>query len=191
MARLGDNPTKNPLTGNEGLAATDPSTGDDVSFTPLILATFCAQNIPLANGTSNGMIDGASYAKLLALDTQAETNTRVSQLAEVAIPIFISSPSNGFAAIYQHVCDVPWVLAFDQLYVSAGSTNVTVNKNGNAIAGLTSNPATTVANKYTGSDSAANMTLNQGDILGITLAGTTGNCANLYASIRANATISS
>ena len=189
MARFSGNPIKNPLFGNEYIPATDPSTGNDIAFTPLIITQFVANNMALANGSTNGLIDPGSYAKLLALDTQAQTNTRVGQLAEVAIPVFVSTPSNGTFAIYQHVCDVPWVLSFDYLYCSAGSTNVSITKNGVAIAGLTTNPATSVSAQFFVSGGSSNYTLNQGDVLGITFAGTTGNCANLYASIRANATI--
>jgi hypothetical protein len=190
MARFSGNPLKNPLTGNEYIPATDPSTGNDISFTPLIITQFVAQNMQLAAGSSNGLIDPGSYAKLLALDTQAATNIRVAQLAEVSIPTFFSGPANGGFAIYQHVLDVPWALSFAYLVCSAGSTNVTVSIGGVAVAGMTNIPCTPVSGTFLVAGGSSNYTLYQTNSLTITFSGTTGNCANVALSIRANATIS-
>ena len=190
MARFSGDPVKNPLFGNEFIPCTDPLDGNDKSFTPIIITQFVASNMALANGSTNGLIDPTSYAKLLALDTQAQTNIRINQLAEVAIPVFFGAPSNGAFSIYQHCLDIPWVLALQNLMCSAGSTNVTITKNGVSIGGLTSNPCTSVAAQFAVSGGSTNYTFNNGDILGITFAGTTGNCVNFAASIKANATIS-
>ena len=190
MARFSDNPIKNPLSGSEDMAATDPSTGNDVAITPLILTQFVATHMAVAAGSSNGLIDPTSYNKLLALDTQAQTNTRVNQLAEVSVPVFFSAPADGTFVIYQHCLDVSWVLAMGYLFCSAGSTNVTVLKNGVAIGGFTSVPASSTPVQYTVSGGSSNYTFGFGDILSLNFAGTTGNCKNLGLSMRANATIS-
>ena len=189
MARFSGNPIKNPLAGNEFMAATDASTNNDIAITPIIITQFVMQNGQVANGSSNGLIDATNYAKLIGLETQAQTNVRVAQLAEVAIPLFVAAPTNTSFAIYQHVCDVSWTLAFDYLYCSAGSTNVTLLRNGTAILGFTNNPATTTPATFTVAGGTGGYTFNQGDILGITFTGTTGNCANMFCSIRANANV--
>lgn len=190
MGRFSGNPPKGVLAGNECIPATDLSTGSDIVITPFVLAQFVMTYGQVANGSSNGLIDAANYAKLKALDTQAQTDTRVAKLAEVAIPIFFGGVLvDGSFSIYTHVLDIPWVLSFQQLLVSAGSTNVTLTKNGVAIAGLTTNPATTVTAQYPVSGGSSGYTFNQGDVLGITFAGTTGNAKNLAASVKANATI--
>ena len=190
MGRFSGNPLKPTLAGNELIPATDPSTGNDIAFTPSILTQFVANNMAVASGTSNGLIDSASYAKLLALDTQAQTNVRVGQLAEVAIPIFFSAPVNGAYTIYQHCLDVPWVFALGNFFCSAGSTNVTVTKNGTAIPGFTSVPATSTPGQFPVSGGSSNYTLNAGDLLAVSFAGTTGNCVNLGISLKAKSTIS-
>lgn len=197
MARFSDNPLKSPLTGTEYIPATDPTTGsgpddwEDISMNPVILTMFVQDTMGVANGSSNGLVDPTNYAKLLALDTQAQTDTRVADLAQVAIPVFLSSPADGNFPIYQHVCDVAWMLAFDYQSCTQGSTNVTITRNGVAIPGLTTNPATTMGQQFNVAGGSSNYTFNRGDILGLTLTGTTGNCANVLASIRANAVIPS
>lgn len=190
MARLNQNPVKSPLSGSEGGSLTDPTTDNDVGFTPLTITQFAQQNMTLATGSTQGLVSGPNGDKIAQLPTEAQLTTKINQLAEVAIPIFVSTPVNGSIAIYQHVCDVPWVLAFAYGVLSAGSTTATLTKNGANIAGFTNvNLADTVVT-MTGTDTPANMTLNQQDILGVTLAGTTGAAANLRISLRANATIS-
>ena len=191
MARFSGNPQKSPLAGNEDIAATDPSTGNDIAITPLVITQFVATNMGVAAGSTNGLIDAASYAKLLALDTQAQTNVRVGQLAEMPFPIFFSAPANGTFVIYQHILDIAIQLQNGYFFCSAGSTNVTILKNGSAIPGFTSVPATTVPAQYSVSGGSTNYTFNIGDILSINFAGTTGNCVNVGASLRANGQISS
>lgn len=143
----------------------------------------------LAGGTVQGAMTGPQSDKLNALPTAASLSTQIGELAEVAFPIFVSAPANGTIVIYQHVLDVPWVLAFAYAAVSAGTTNVSIQKNGVNIAGFTNGSVTSSPATFTGTDSPENMTLNQGDTLGLALAGTTGGTANLRLSIRANGTI--
>lgn len=189
MARFSGNLIKNPLAGNEIFPATDPTSGLDIGATPVILSSYVAQNLPLANGSTNGAMTGAQATKLNALPTAASLSKQIGELGEVAIPVFVATPTNGSISIYQHVLDVPWTLAFAYASLSAGSTNVTITKNGVNIAGFTSVAVGNTSTTMTGTDTPANMTFNQQDVLGFTLAGTTGGAANLLLSIRANATI--
>lgn len=193
MARFSGNPVKSPLYGNESVPATDPSTTDDIQFTPTIITQFVAQNMQVANGSSNGLIDAASYTKLLALDTQAQTNTRVNQLAELAIPTFFSAPANGYFWIYQHVITTPWLLDAANTFCSAGTTNLTVLKNGTSLVGLSNMVVTTAARTYSVSvgTGSSNYTYNLGDVLGLSFSGTTGTCVNAAVSIGGTAVISS
>lgn len=189
MARLNQNPVKAVLAGTEGWAAVDPSTGDDVGLTPLTITQFAQSNMALASGIDQGLMSGAQATKLNALPAVASLNSQIGQLAEVAFPIFVSSPADGTIEIYTHVLDTPWVLDFARIGLSAGSTNVTLMKNGANIAGLTNCPISVTAATFTGTDTVPNMTLNSGDVLGITLAGTTGTAKNLMLSLRANSVI--
>lgn len=189
MARFSGNPIKGILAGNEDIAATDPATNADISITPMVITQFVATNMGLASGSTNGLIDGLSFAKLLALDTQAQTDARVALLAQVAIPVFFSVPADGSFKIYQHILDMAWTLSLANLYVSAGSTNISVLKNGVAIPGFTNIPATSVAAQFAVSGGTGNYTFNTGDVLSLSFVGTTGNCANLAASFKAKATI--
>ena len=175
--------------GNEGGALTDPTTTLDVGFTPVTITQFAQLNMTLATGSTQGLISGSMGDKLTALPTAASITKQVGELAEVAIPIFISTPVNGAISIYQHVCDVPWVLSFAYASLSAGSTIVTLTKNAVNIAGFTNAAVNTVSTTITGTDTPANMTLNQKDVLGVSLTATTGGSANLLLSLRANATI--
>jgi hypothetical protein len=188
MARFSGNPIKSPLVGNEYIPATDPATTNDISFTPLIITQFVATNMALASGSTNGLIDGPNYAKLLALPSAAQLATDLGELGQVAFPIFIAAPSNGALTIYQHVLSVPWQVSSMTLFCSAGSTNVSFTKNGNPIVfvGGTSVPITTVSSTQIAGDTTPNETFQPGDKLGIILSGTTGNCVNVGISVLLN-----
>lgn len=193
MARFSDDPLKNPLTGNEFIPATDPATDDDISMTPAIITQFVMTTGSLANGSSNGFIDAANYAKLIALPTDAALSSQLGELAQVSVPIFIAAPTNGTIVIYQHVLSVPWVIQEMVLFTSAGSTNVQLQINGTPITfapfGIT-NPATTGTATTTNiASNATGRTLHTGDQLGIAFSGSTGNVANLVASIGAVGTL--
>jgi hypothetical protein len=191
MARFSGDPLKNPLTGNEFIPATDPGTGNDVSMTPSIITQFVATNMDVANGSSNGLIDAASYAKLLALPSNAVLSSQLSELSQVALPIFIAAPANGTSVIYQHGLSIPWTVQTMTLFTSAGSTNVQFQINGTPVTFGpfgTTNPATTSpeTNISTG---ATNRVIHPGDQVGIAISGTTGNAANLAISIYATASL--
>lgn len=189
MGRFSGNPVKNPLVGNELIPATDPSTGNDIALTPLLITQYAQLNLNLATGSAPGFMSPAQFNQLAGLPSGASIAKQIKELAEVSFPIFIAAPTNGAINIYQHVLDVPWVLSFAYASLSAGSTNVTLTKNNVNIAGFTNGAVTTAPATFTGTDTISNMTFNQGDTLGITLAGTQGNAVNLLFSLRANATI--
>ncbi len=77
MARLGDNPIKNPLSGSEVGAATDPSTNDDIGWTPLTITQFAQQNMTLASGSTRGLISGPMADKLASLYTNSQIDGKI------------------------------------------------------------------------------------------------------------------
>jgi hypothetical protein len=189
MGRFSGEPLKSPLVGNEFIPLTDPATGNDGSCNPSVLTQFVMVNGYVANGSSNGLIDAAAYAKLTALDTQTQTNAWKAQLAEVTMPIFFSSPANTSTVnIYQHIAGgTDWDLGTGSFLLSAGSTNITLYKNGGAIAGLTNIAVGTSAYSY---GIAPPINFTTGDLLGISMAGTTGSAANLAISLLFTAQLS-
>lgn len=189
MGRLNANPLKSTLSGSEGWAATDPSSGNDVGLTAASLTTYAQSNMGLATGSSNGLVTGPNGDKLSALPTASTIASRFAQVGEVAIPIFVGSPGNGYVPLYTHVLDVPWVLSFAYASLTAGSTQLTLTKNQVAIGGFTQEWIGSGRRTLTASDTAPNLTLNQGDVLGISLGSTIGGAANMMISIRADETI--
>lgn len=189
MARFSDEPIKNPLSGNEVIPATDPSNDMDCGMTPLIITAFAQEHMTVASGTSNGLISAAQIAKLDALNTQSENDAVTLQLAEVEIPIFIGSTTDGFIEIYSHGLAIPWLMVSMFNKVAAGSTNLTLTKNGTPMSGVTNVPITSAGVGSSFSGSPALITFNSNDLLGVTLAGTTGNCKNLIIGINAQAQI--
>ena len=179
MARVADNPVNNNPGANDPILSENLSTGDDQSLTPLIITQFAQQNMGLATGSSNGLVSGPNGDKLAGLDTQAETDTRVTQLSQTAMPVFIGTPADGYIIIYQHATATEWLLSAAFACVSAGSTNLTVSKNGVAIPGFTSIPITSSFTIPTPTGPSSGYTLSLSDTLGLTFAGTTGNCVNL------------
>jgi hypothetical protein len=192
MARFSDEPLKNPLSGAERLAATDPATMDDVGMTPLIITQFAQQNMTLATGSTQGLVSGPNGDKLTALPTDAQLSTWLGELSQVPIPIFIGAPANGSLSIYQHVLSMPWKIQTMALAVSAGSTTLSLTKNGNAILfapGGYASPVGTVSTTQIAGDTSPNETFQPGDVLGLSLASTSANCANLRCSVYATALI--
>ena len=186
MARLNANPIKSPLAGTEGGSLTDPTTGNDVGFTPLTITQFAQENMTIATGSTQGLIAGAQGDKLAGLPS----DTQLQELLEVAFPFFVGAPSNGTQVIYTHLLAADWL--FDLAYgaVSAGSTNLTVSINGTPVNGWNNVPVLGVgtSNTYvTSQDASCNLI--SGSSVSVTLAGTTGNCANLRFSMRAQASL--
>lgn len=188
MSRFSDEPIKSPLAGNEQFPATDPSTGDDISATPLIITQFAQQNMGIATGSTQGLVSGPNGDKLAALYSKAQLDSEFTQLKEVAFPLFVGGPSDGAVSIYQHVlADINWTLVSFVASVSAGSTNVAITINGVNVIGLSGIPITTAGVGATASGVFPNQTLQSNDVLGYTLSGTTGNCKNLRLSMLINA----
>ena len=183
MARLNANPIKTPLAGTEGGSLTDPSTGNDVGFTPLTITQFAQENMTIATGSTQGLIPGAQADKLAGLPS----DTQLQELIEVAIPLFVSAPANGTSVIYTHVLDPDWEFVIAYGAVSAGSTNLTMAINGTPINGWNNVPILGAGTSNTfPTPLDASCDLPSGSSLSVTLAGTTGNCANLRFSMRAN-----
>lgn len=190
MARLGDNPLKTSLSGAEHLAAEDPSNDQDICITPLTLTQFAQATMGLANGSTNGLMSGPQATKLNALPDDNTLTGFFGQLEQVAVPTFFGAPSNGSLTLYQHVVTTPWAFSAVSVGCSAGSTNITIMKNGAGMPGLSNLGVTTAGATYSISDILPGNTLDTGDQLGITFAGTTGNCANVFASLKAKASLS-
>lgn len=167
-ARLGDNPTKDPLAGNERIAATDPSTDSDVCLTPDILTVYAQENMGLANGSSQGAMSGPQADKLDALPTAAELESTHTQLGQFPFPIFIPNPVDGFVEIFRNVLDNDIVWDFCWFALSSGSTILTLYIDGDPIVGWSNMPITT---ESSGATATSNKTLAPGSILGIGFAG--------------------
>ena len=191
MARVADNPVNNNPGANDPILSESLTTHDDQSLTPLVITQFAQQNMGLATGSSNGLVSGPNGDKLSGLETQAQFNIRISQLTDIALPIFIGAPVDGSIQIYQHIFLVPWLFGAAWTAVAAGSTNLTVTKNGVAIPGFTAISITTTPSIWAPSGPTAAYTFNDGDIMGLTFAGTTGNCVNMRFSLGVNAQIAS
>ena len=181
MARLNTNPLKPVLAGNEGWAATDPSTTDDVGLTPVTITQFAQINMTLATGSTQGPISGFQADKLALLPTE----TQLDQLLEVAIPLFVSAPATGTQTIYTHVLDPNWQFVTAVGQVSTGTAMTTITINGIPVNGwnnvaVTANPTTFVT------PLDASTILASGGKLGLTIGSTFSTPANLAFSMMAN-----
>ncbi len=168
MARFGDNPLKNPLSGSEIIAATDPSSGDDCGITPDVLTQFAQENMGLANGTSQGLVSGPNGDKLNSLRTNAQNDLLNAQLGQIPFPIFIGSPVDGFIEVYQNVLDNSIVFDFMYFALASGSTNLTVKIDGTPVTGWSNVPVTSSGG---GAVAAAAKTIAPGSVLGLQFSG--------------------
>ena len=175
MARFSDNPTKSPLSGAELIPATDPSTGNDIAITPVILQQFTQAMGGLAMGTTNGLMTGSQSDKLNALFNQTQFINCLNQLSGQAYPFFSGQPADGFIEVYQHVLQQPVNLNSVAACCSAGSTNVIVMINGIAVTGLSFGIS---AGTTTLSTATANFQMVNNSVLGLNFSGTTGTCRN-------------
>jgi len=186
MARFSDNPIKNPLAGSELIPATDPSTGDDIALTPVLITIFAQQNMGLASGSNQGSVSGPNGDKLTALRTNAATDLLLAQLGQIPFPIFIGTPVNGTIEIYKNVLGNDVVFDFMYLSLASGSSNLTVNINGTPITGWSGiNVTSTPSAKVT---ATAAKTLHADDVLSLTFAGSS-TPTNLRASLKGNLTL--
>jgi hypothetical protein len=176
MARFSDNPTKSPLSGAEIIPATDPSTGNDIGITPVILQQFTQSAGGLASGSTNGLMTGPQSDKLNSLFNQTQFINCLNQLSGQAYPFFSGQPADGFIEIYQHVLQQPVNLNSVAAKCSAGSTNVVVMINGVAVTGLSFGIS---AGSTTLSNATANFQLVNNSVVGFNFTGTTGNCRNV------------
>lgn len=167
MARFSDNPLKNPLAGNEIVPGTDPSTTDDIGFTPDVLTQFVQENMGLASGSSQGAISGPDGDKLTALRTKAQDDAIFAQVAQIPFPIFIGTPVDGTIEIFRNVLDNDIVFDFMWYALSSGSTTLTILIDGTPITGWTNLPVTTAS---TGAVATAAKTIPPGSILALQFA---------------------
>lgn len=180
-ARLGDNPIKNPLAGNEKIAGTDPDTGDDFSVTPDILTQFVQEGMSLASGTSQGLMSGAQAEKLNDLYTRAELDAIFGQLGQFPFPIFFGTVSDGFVEVYRNVLDQSVEFDFFYFGMSSGSSIVTVKIDGTPVTGWTSIPLNSSGGSAT---ATAAKTLAPGAVLGLEFAGSGGTPSNLRLTLK-------
>ncbi len=182
-ARLGDNPIKDPLAGNEKLAGTDPDTNVDFCVTPDILSQFIQENMGLANGSSQGAMSSEQSVKLDALYTRAELDVILAAHSQFPFPIFFGTVSDGFVEIYRNVLDEPVEFDFMWYQMSSGSSLLTVKIDGVAVTGWTGIPISTVSN---GATATAAKTLPSGSVLGLEFSGSGGSPANLRLTLKGN-----
>lgn len=180
-ARLGDNPIKDPLVGNEEIAGTDPDTNSDFTTTPDILTQFVQENLGLANGSSQGAMSSAQYEKLEALYTRAELDVILAAHNQFPFPIFFGTVSDGFVEVYRNVLDQSVEFSFMWFQMSSGSSLLTVKIDGVAVTGWTGVPISTASG---GAVASANKTLPAGSVLGLEFAGSSGSPTNLRLTLR-------
>ncbi len=181
LARLGDNPVKDPLAGNEKLTGTDPNTGNDFCVTPDILTQFVQDNLGLASGTSQGAMSGAQAEKLNALYTRAELDVILAAHNQFPFPIFFGTVTNGFVEVYRNV--LGQAIVFDYFYqaMSSGSSLVTVKIDGTPVTGWTSVPVNVAGSQVF---ATAAKTLAPGSVLGLEFAGSGGTPTNLRLTLK-------
>lgn len=181
LARLGDNPIKNPLAGNEKLVGTDPNTDLDFCVTPDILSQFVQDTMGLASGTSQGAMSGAQAEKLDALYTRAELDAIFATLSQFPFPVFFGTVSDGFVEIYRNVLDESVVFDFLYFGMSSGSSLVTVKIDGTPVTGWTNVALSSVGGSATAS---AAKTLAPGAVLGLEFSGSGGPATNLRLTLK-------
>lgn len=137
MARLGDNPLKSPLTGNELIAGEDPSDDSDICVTPDILVNYAAANLPLATATGNGFMSATDYARLYDTYTQAQIDAKNEILKVELIGFFVGTVANGYLEFYCHLDNDMTILeAFFK--TSSGTVTASVQINAVSVTGLAS-----------------------------------------------------
>jgi hypothetical protein len=168
-ARLGDNPIKDPLAGNERIAGTD------------ILTQYVQENLGLANGSSQGAMSSEQYEKLNDLYTREELDVILTAHNQFPFPIFFGTVSDGFVEVYRNVLDQSVDFDFMWFQMSSGSSLLTVKIDGVAVTGWTGVPISTVSG---GAIATAAKTLPAGSVLGLEFSGSGGSPTNLRLTLR-------
>lgn len=123
MARLGDNPIKSPLDGNELIPFTDPGTNDDGCTTPDGLQAYLLANLPLATDTGNGLMSAADHIRLYSLYTAPRIDAFNAIFKEEAIGFYVGTVANGALAFMANALDA---LTIETAYVACASGTVTL-----------------------------------------------------------------
>lgn len=171
MARFPDNPTKDPLDGSEIIPGTDTGTGDDIKFTPQVLANYVVNLLPIATGAQRGVVSGPNGDKLAALYSKAQIDALLAQLAQTLLPIFFGTAANGSVQLLVNNTANAIVLNAAAFACSVGSAVAAITIDGTPVTGLTGMAVS--ATPGTAAASAAN-TLGVGQVLGITFTGSSG-----------------
>lgn len=184
-ARLGDNPVKNPLAGNELLAGTDPSNDSDFCVTPEILTQYAQDHMAIAGPAGQGAMSAAQAEKLDALFSRGDLDFIFNQLFQFPFPIFIGTVVNGFIEVYRNVLGNAVVFDYFYFGMSSGSSIVTVKIDGVAVTGWTNIPVNTGGGQVF---ATAAKTMAPGSVLGLEFSGSGGTPANLRLTLKGQVT---
>lgn len=135
MARFSDNPLKSPLSGNELIPATDPSTSDDICITPEELIDYAQANIPIATATGNGLMGMTDYIRLYDTFTIEQINQKNAILKVELIGFYIGTVANGYIEFYCHLSN-DMVIQEAYFKCASGTVNCSVQIDGVTITGL-------------------------------------------------------
>jgi len=136
MARFSDNPIKSVLAGNELLPGTDPSSGDDICVTPDIFLTYCAQNLPLATATGNGLFTSSGFSRLFdETYTKDEIDAKNAILKVNVIGFFVGVVADGYLEFYCHL-DNDMTITEAFFKTSSGTVTASVQIDGVSVTGL-------------------------------------------------------
>lgn len=181
MGRLGSNPIKTPLSGNELLSGEDPSDNADICVTPNILVDYAADNLPLATVTGNGLMGYVDYLRLYDTFTIEEINQKNSILKVELIGFYVGIVANGYIEFYCHLNNDMTILEA-YFKCASGTVNCSVQINGITVTGLSaiavssagSRVAATAANVLLSADKVGLLFAANASCLGfyITISGT-------------------
>jgi len=135
MARLGDNPIKSPLAGNELIPATDPSDNTDICLTPAILRDYIALNLPIATATGNGLFSAAEYARLYDTYTIGQIDAKTNLLKQEALGFFVGVVADGYIEFMKNPIN-DLTIRNARFCVASGTVTCSVQINGVSVTGL-------------------------------------------------------
>lgn len=171
MARFADNPTVDPLTSAVIFPVTDTATGEDGKVTAQILADGIAALLPLAAGSTQGVVSGADGDKLAALYSKAQIDALLAQLAQTLLPIFLGTASDGSLELLANNSGNAITINAAAFACSAGSTQAALTIDGTPITGL---DALAVSATPGAANATAANTLGVGSVLGVTFSASAG-----------------
>ncbi len=171
MARFGDNPLMDPVTPALIMPGTNTDTDEDVSVTVQVLADGIAPLLPLATGSTQGVVTGPDGDKLAALYSKAQLDALFAQLAQTLLPIFFGTASDGSLELLVNNTDNDIVIQVANFACSSGSVTAALTIDGTPITGLS---ALNISSTPGSATASALNTLAPGSVLGVTFTGSTG-----------------